>query len=139
MIEVFLVLNGNAAEAANYYSRAFRAQEPYMMKYSDMPEDPDCPLDETYKDLVAYAMVDTFAGQIALSDNDPGVVTEPNSSFWISVSSEDEEKLRESFNALAADGEVIMPMEPAFFSPLYGQVKDKFGFYWMFLIPDENM
>ncbi len=110
-----------------------------MMKYSDMPEDPDYPLDEASKDLVAYAMVDTFAGQIALSDNDPGVITDPNASFWISVSSDDEEKLRDSFNALAADGEVIMPMEPAFFSPLYGQVKDKFGFYWMFLIPDENM
>lgn len=38
---------------------------------------------------------------------------------------------------MAEEGEVIMPLEETFFSPLYGQVKDKYGFYWMIMSSEE--
>lgn len=139
MITVYLSFNGNTREALDYYVNIFNATDVFIMSFSDMPEDPDYPLTDDMKDLIAYSNFKTFAGEISMSDNMPGTITTPNESFWISVESEDEEELRRTFNSLAADGEIIMPMAPTFFSPLYGQVKDKYGFYWMFLIPDESM
>ena len=53
------------------------------------------------------------------------------------LSRNDLERLRRVFERLAKDGEVIMPLEPAFFSPLFGQVRDKFGFYWMIMSSEE--
>ena len=35
------------------------------------------------------------------------------------------------FSALAAQGAVIQPFQPTFFSPGFGMVKDKFGTHWI--------
>lgn len=139
MIKVYLSFNGNTKEALDYYVDVFNATDVYVLKFSEMPDDPDYPVTDDIKDLIAYSNFKTFAGDISLSDNMPGTISTPSESVWISVDSHDEVELRRAFDALAADGEVIMPMEPTSFSPLYGQVKDKFGFYWMFLIAEDEI
>ena len=59
----------------------------------------------------------------------------PSRASWILVSHTDHGLLRGAFDALAEEGEILQPLEPAFFSPLYGQLKDRFGYYWMFMDP----
>lgn len=130
MIEVYLNLNGNAKEAADYYARVFEAGVPDIMYYSDMPKEENIDIPEGSRDLVMHGAVNTFAGLIMLADNEPGVVITPNQGVWLTLSHKDLDRLRRVFDALAGDGEALMPLEPSFFSPLYGQVKDKFGFYW---------
>jgi PhnB protein len=134
MIEVYLSLNGNAAEAAIYYAQLFEAPEPYIMRFADMPKADQDQMPPGAENLVMYANVKTSVGDIMMSDMMPGSSVTPNEGVWINYSMKDEERLRQYFDAMAKDGEVLMPLEKTFFSPLYGQVKDKFGFYWMFMI-----
>ncbi len=130
MIEVYLNLNGNAKEAAAYYAQAFEAEAPSIMYYSEMPGDENTDMPKGSEDLVMHATVTTFAGVLMMADNEPGAVITPNQSVVLTLSHEDPVRLRRLFSALEKDGEVLMPLEKTFFSPLYGQVKDKYGFYW---------
>ena len=138
MIEVYLNLNGNTDEAAAYYARAFDAPEPYVMRYAQMPPAEQGNVSDDWKNLVIHANVKTFAGDIMLSDNPPDQVSAPSAALNICLSHTDLERLRRVFERLAKDGEVIMPLEPTFFSPLFGQVRDKFGFYWMIMSSEET-
>ena len=133
MIEVYLNFNGNAAEAAAYYAKVFEAPEPYIMRTSDMPAADQAGMPAGSENLVMHANVKTEVGDIMMSDLMPGSTVTPNESMWINYSCKDQERLRGFFDAMAKDGEVLMPLETTFFSPLYGQVKDKFGFHWMFM------
>lgn len=135
MIEVYLNLNGNAEEAANYYAKAFGAEAPYLMRFHDMPKEDQLNAAPGMEKLVIYGNVKTFAGDLMLSDELPGLTVNPTSAVWITLSHDDAQRVRSAFEALARDGEVLMPLEPAFFSPLYGQLRDKYGFHWMFMMP----
>lgn len=136
MVTVYLNTNGNAREAADYYVRVFDAGEPSIMNYSDMPE-ADQAETRGMEHLVMHANVKTFGGDIMLSDNMPGETIEPTAAVSICFSHEDPARLRTAFERLAQDGEILMPLEPTFFSPLYGMVKDKFGFHWMIMSSEE--
>jgi PhnB protein len=39
------------------------------------------------------------------------------------------------FDALANDGNVLMPMGPTFWSSCFGMVSDRFGLSWMVTVP----
>lgn len=138
MIEVYLTLNGNAKEAAEYYANVFGADAPYIMTADQMPKEENEEM-QFPPDFVVYSHVETFAGNIMMSDCIPGEEVTPNDSVWISVTDPDADKLHRVFDALAKDGDVLMALEPTFFSPLYGQLKDKFGFHWMLMLPDEEV
>ena len=135
MIEVYLNFNGQAEEAARFYAQAFGAPAPYLMRFADMPQENQQQAPPSMEQLLMYGNVKTFAGDIMLSDNIPGQEVLPNSAYWITVSHPDEHQLRQVFAALSEGGEVLMPLETTFFSPLYGQLKDRYGFHWMLMLP----
>lgn len=133
MIEVYLNFNGQAEEAALFYALAFSAPEPYLFRFADMPQEDQQQSPPGMENRLIHGNVKTFAGDIMLSDNLPGQEVTPTSANWISVADQDHDRLRQVFLALSQGGEVLMPLAKTFFSPLYGQLRDKFGFYWMFL------
>lgn len=135
MIEVYLSLNGNAQEAADYYAKVFDGKVAYVMKFNQLPPEEMKNMPKGADDLVMYANVKTYGGDIMLSDMMPGQKVKPNEGVWITFSDKNPDKLRKAFDRLAKDGKVVMPLEKTFFSELYGQVVDKFGFYWMLMIP----
>ena len=138
MITTYLNLNGNASEAIAYYAKVFKAPEPYVMRFSDMPEEDQQFLHKEHRHLVAYANVKTFAGDLMLADEFPGKIASPTSAVYINLSGKDEGRLREVFDALAKDGEVEMPLDTTFFAKLFGSLKDKYGFHWMIMTDDEG-
>jgi PhnB protein len=48
----------------------------------------------------------------------------------IAVFVSDPDKAREVFGKLQDGGQVVMPLQETFWSPLYGQVTDKYGVTW---------
>ncbi len=135
MITVYLNFPGNTREALLYYQQAFDAKDPYVMGYADMPKEDQQSAGSGMKDLVIYSALMTYAGELQMSDDLPELGFTPNGAYWISVTHDDADALRRTFEFFAKDGEVIMPMEPTFFSPLYGQAKDRYGYHWMLMLP----
>ena len=49
----------------------------------------------------------------------------------LSITADDEAHAKRLFDALAAGGNVFMPMGKTFWSPCFGMCSDKFGVNWM--------
>ncbi|MNY66043.1 hypothetical protein D3C86_2034100 [compost metagenome] len=67
---------------------------------------------------------------LMLSDNFPGQPYQIGSQVTIALTVNDAKKAEEIFGKLQEGGQVIMQLQETFWSPLYGQLTDKFGVTW---------
>lgn len=136
MISVYLNFPGNATEAARYYAQVFDAPEPEIMRPAALPPEDRAQMGQLPDDFTVHAMVETPAGDLMMSDTYPGAPVTPGSMVNLTFSHQDQAVVRQVFDRLAADGEVEMPLEPAFFNPLFGSVKDKYGLTWLVMMEE---
>ena len=128
----YLVTDGNGREAAEFYGRVFNVQ-PHVSLYGDMPADPEFPITDDLKDKVMHALIPFDEhNALMLSDNFPGAPYTVGNNLSIMYGDENPEHLKALFSALAEGGRIDTPLEATFWTPLYGQLTDKFGFTWQF-------
>lgn len=123
----YLMMDGNAKEAIEYYQKALDAQVLFLQTFGEMPENPEFPLPDEAKNRVSHAMLKVGESDLMFSDTFPGQPHQAGSQVTLCISTKDAEKSRQIFDALADGGQVDMPLQETFFSPLYGIVTDKFG------------
>jgi PhnB protein len=123
----YLVMDGNAKEAIQFYEKALDANVLFYQTFGEMPENPEFPLPEEAKDRVAHAMVRVGESDLMFSDTFPGQPIQRGNQVTICISTNDMEKSKQMYEALKQDGQVNMPLQETFFSPAYGIVTDKFG------------
>jgi PhnB protein len=123
----YLVMNGNAREAIQFYEKALDAQVLFSQSFGEMPENPDFPLPAEAKELISHATMKVGETDLMFSDTFPGQPHQSGNQVTICISTDDAEKARKMFDALQQDGQVTMPLQETFFSPAYGSVIDKFG------------
>lgn len=126
----YLVMDGNAKEAIQFYEKALDAQVLFSQSFGEMPENPEFPLPEEAKDLVSHATIRVGETEMMFSDNFPGQAHQSGTQVTICISTDDAEKAHKFFNALKDGGKVEMPIQETFFSPAYGSVIDKFGVFF---------
>ena len=123
----YLMMNGNAKEAIQFYEKALDGKVLFNQTFGEMPENPEFPLPEEAKELVSHAMVKVGETDLMFSDMFPGQTSQIGDQVTICISTNDIEKSKQIFENLKQDGVVKMPLQEAFFSPAYGIVTDKFG------------
>jgi PhnB protein len=123
----YLMMNGNAKEAIQFYEKALNAKVLFNQTFGEMTENPEFSLSEEAKELVAHAMLKVGETELMFSDNFPGQTSQIGDQVTICISTNDIEKSKQMFESLQQDGQVKMPLQEAFFSPAYGIVTDKFG------------
>ncbi|MFJ8259957.1 VOC family protein [Peribacillus asahii] len=123
----YLVMNGNAKEAIEFYEKALDAQVLFIQSFGEMPENPEYPLPAEAKDRISHATLKVGETELMFSDKFPGQPHQSGSQVTICISTNDAEKSRKMYEALQQGGQVIMPLQETFFSPAYGNVTDKFG------------
>nr|WP_202887440.1 VOC family protein [Cohnella zeiphila] len=123
----FLEMNGSANEAIDLYVKALDAKVAYMLRFGDMPENPEAPLPPEKKDWVNYAVLKIGDSELQISDHVTGSAYEKGTQITIVVQTDDKEKAAQYFEALKQGGRVNEPLQASFFSPAYGNVTDKFG------------
>jgi PhnB protein len=126
----YLVTNGNGQEAVKFYENALDAKVLYVQTFGDMPKNPERPTPEEVKDLVLNAHLKVGNTDLMLSDTFPGNPYQLGSQVTIAINISDVDKTKEVFGKLQDGGQVHMPLQETFWSPLYGQVTDKFGVMW---------
>lgn len=129
MLAPYLNFNGNTKEAVLFYAKVFHLESPRIMTFGQLPN-PSFPINEAMKDRVLHAQLEIGGGSLMFSD---ARIDEPVSfgdNITLMVNTQDPEELKGWFEALSAGGTILMPLQPTFFAPLYGQVKDKFGITW---------
>ncbi|OBZ10679.1 hypothetical protein A8L34_19060 [Bacillus sp. FJAT-27264] len=123
----YIMLNGQAKEAIQFYEQALGAQLLFKQTFGEGPQNPDSPLKAEDAALVAHAILKIGDTQIFVADCIPGLTLQQGNVLTICLTTDDSDQAKQFYQALQQGGQVILPLEAAYFSPAYGMVKDKFG------------
>lgn len=134
----YLIFDGNTREAVHFYEKVLGGEVIGIMTFGDMPADPNFPLTDDMKDRVMHAQLKIGDTDLMFSDTFEGMPYEPGNTIQIAIHPKDEARAKEVFAALANGGQVLMPLQKTDWSPLYGQVKDKFGITFQVNVPGES-
>ena len=138
-INAYLNFDGNTREAVEFYARVFETEALQVTTFAEGGEDPEHPLPPEARDRLMHARLYIDGTPLMFSDTYPGMPGRftIGNNFSLIITGADRGKMEQRFNALAAGGEVTMPLQETFWSKMYGQVRDKFGIEWQFsLDPD---
>ncbi|MDR2810030.1 MAG: VOC family protein [Tannerellaceae bacterium] len=131
MIEVspYLQFNGDCEVAFAFYKSVFGGEFEFLYRYKDVPTEK--PLSEWEKEKIMHISLPLMKG-VNLLGMDVLDVAEKSiaNRITIGIRTNNEEDTLRIFNALATDGDIIQPLQKAFFADLFGSVTDKFGFNW---------
>jgi PhnB protein len=123
----YLVMDGNAEEAIQFYEKALGAKVLFKQTFGEMPDNPEFPTPADVKERVGHAMLKVGETDLMFSDTFPGQPHQLGNQVTICISTNDVEKSKQIFEALQQGGQVSMQLQETHFSPAYGSVTDKFG------------
>lgn len=129
----YLSFEGRCEEAIEFYRSALGAEVEMLMRNKESPEAPGCELPPGSEDKVMHSCL--RIGDTAVMATDGMCSGNPEfKGFSLSVTARDGAEARRLFDALAAGGQVQMPLGETFFSPAFGMVADRFGVSWMIYV-----
>jgi PhnB protein len=123
----YLSFRDNAKDAMEFYQTVFGGTlQLNTFKEFDASEDP------SEDNKIMHAALETEDGiTIMASDTPASMDHQTTSNISLSLSGDDEEKLREYYDKLSANGTVTLPLEKAPWGDYFGMCNDKFGVRWM--------
>lgn len=121
----YITFAGNARQAMEFYKSALGG-ELAMNTFADFGNDgPD-------GDKIMHANLETPDGfTLMASDTPPGQEESSGNNIAISLSGDDNDKLRGYWDQLTEGAKVTMPLERQVWGDEFGQFTDKFGIQWM--------
>ena len=112
--------------AMEYYRSVFGGE----LTVSTFGETPGMGLPESENDKVMHSMLEAGSDMTLMAaDVPPGKDASPNGT--LTLSGDDEDKLRGWWDALSGDGTVGVPLEKAPWGDTFGMAIDKFGINWL--------
>jgi len=126
----YLVMDGNAKEAIQFYGKALDAQVVMVQTFGEMPANPDFPLPESARDRISHALLKVGETDLMFSDTFPGQPVQSSNQVQICIMTDQVEQAKRIYEALQEGGQVVMPLQETFWSPAYGILADKFGVNW---------
>lgn len=128
----YLMFDGKCEQAIEFYQDALHAEVLFKSYFREMPEsdDPNCQIPPGAEDKVMHATIKVGESELMMCD-DPSGQSTSFTGFAISISVASNSAANQFFNALAQDGEVLMPLAETFWSESFAMLKDKFGVSWM--------
>lgn len=131
-INPYFIFDGNAQAALDFYSDAFDVNVKEIMTFASMPESDEFHVPAELKNRIMHAVIEIDGNQLMFSDTMPGMPYTKGNDIGLAIIDTDRTLLQARFTKLAVGGTIVMPLEPTFWTPLYGQVKDQFGTDWQF-------
>ena len=131
-INPYLLFNGNAEQAFNFYKSVFGGDFAMLQRFKDTPEAGKVSLSE--KDKIVHVSLPLGKGSMLMGSDTPeslGQKVTVGNNFTISVSAESEDEANRLFNGLSVGGTVTMPMAKTFWGSYFGMFIDMFGVTWM--------
>ncbi|MGW6913059.1 VOC family protein [Kitasatospora sp. NPDC054939] len=123
-----LNFRGSAREALNFYQSAFGGHTA-VVTYKDAGNIQD----ESEADWVMWGQVVADNGFHVMAYDVPSAMPYEQGAnpFFVSVRGEDAEEISDLWHRLADGSNVLRPLEPAAWAPLYGMLTDRFGVTWV--------
>jgi PhnB protein len=130
-INPYLLFNGNAEEAFNFYRSVFGGEFITLQRFKETPEADNVPSGD--QDKIMHIALPIGQNVLMASDalESAGRTVTTGNNFSISVNAESEEEAEKFFNGLSAGGRASMPLEKTFWGAYFGMLTDKFDINWM--------
>jgi PhnB protein len=127
-LQPYLIFEGRCDEALEFYRDAIGAEIGMRMLFKDAPD--PAMADPRHAEKVMHAQFSV--GDTVVMASDGRVSGTPQfQGFALTLTAANEAEAERLFKALAAGGEVRMPLAKTFFAKLFGMVADRFGVAWM--------
>lgn len=122
----YLILNGKADEAIEFYRSTLGAKQEVLLRFGDV--DDSCPA--AMKQRVMHSAL-RFGGALVMLSDGPGEgALPPTGIVSVALDFDDAAELRRVFDALSASGKVIEKVIQASWG-LFAALHDRFGVSWM--------
>ncbi len=130
LVQPYLFFGGRCEEALEFYRTAFGAQVDFLMRYKESPEPPvSGQLPPGWENKVMHTSFRVGGTTLMATDGDKE--GQKFAGFSLSLALPTTAEAERAFTALAAGGQVMLPLTKTFWSPCFGMLTDKFGIGWM--------
>lgn len=127
-LKSYLVFNGNAEEALNFYAEVFNGTKSDILRYKD------CPDEETpvgYENKIVLSNLSFNGCTIGLADTLPSMKADFGSlGHATAIFCDTEQQLNDIYTKLSFGGQIKCELCNPSFAKLYSEVLDKFGVLW---------
>jgi PhnB protein len=124
----YLTFNGDCEAAFKFYERCLGGKIEFMMTHGESPMAEQ--VSPEWRGKVMHARLSLGPDALMGSDAPPNLYERP-AGFSVSLSVGTPAEAERTFNALAENGTVRMPIQQTFWSVRFGMVVDRFGIPWM--------
>jgi len=128
-LEPYLFFHGRCEEALNFYKECLRGEIVGLNRFAGSPMESQVGSD--YKDKVMHASFVAGDVKFMASDGRPAAPRDGDDDIALSLATGDAAEGERVFNALAAGGQVTMPLQDVFWGGKFGSLTDRFGVQWM--------
>jgi PhnB protein len=125
----YLNFNGTAEKAIKLYEGALGARVESIQRYGDVKEMNTPP---EHRSRVMHAELRIDEGAIMMSDSPAGMPVSGGNNVHVALDFSDPGEMSKKFDALAAGGTVVMPLQDTFWGAKFGMLTDAYGINWMF-------
>lgn len=135
LINPHILFNGNTEEAFSFYKSVFGGEFAMLVRFKDMPSDPDNPIPESDADKIMHIALPIGKSDLLMAGDIPeknrGQELETGNRFSISIRAESKEEADKLYNGLSAGGQIEMPMADSPWGSYFGMFADQYGIQWM--------
>ncbi|GAA4869412.1 VOC family protein [Paenibacillus vulneris] len=130
----FIMLDGQAAEAIEFYQEALNSKLLFKTTYGEGKDADGLP--EEVKTRISHAVLQTGENDLMVADIFPGQPYVIGDQVNICITATQQNEIKEMFTKLSEKGRVIFPLQETEFSPCFGIVKDRFNITFQFFMND---
>ena len=135
-VSTYLNFPRSTEEAFVFYKKVFGTEfAGPVMRFGDMPANPDHPLAEADRNLVMHVELPILGGHVLMGTDAPesmGFALVPGNNLFINLEPDGRSETDRLFQALSEGGKIEMPLQQMFWGGYFGSLVDRFGIHWMF-------
>jgi PhnB protein len=132
-LNVYLYFQGDCEQAFRFYKDVFGGEFEFMGRYKDVPQQARanyayCTDEQIMHVSLPISKETILMGADLINPNHQS--SESMNSFSLYITAETRKEAERIFNALSAEGDIIVAIDDQFWGSYYGQCFDKFGINW---------
>jgi PhnB protein len=142
-VSTYLNFPRTTEQAFLFYKAVFGSEfSGPVARFGEMPvAEGQPPVAEADKNLVMHVELPILAGHVLMGTDaaeSMGFTVTPGNNVYIVLEPDTRGETDRLFAALAAGGQIEMPLQEMFWGDYYGSLADRFGIRWMFNCPSKT-
>lgn len=135
----YLIFNGQAEDAANFYANVLNGKIENLYRYDSMPSTPEMPIPEKCKQMIMHCCIIFPGGSMSVADTLPHDKRNfGNRGHMLTLDCDSIAQAEEVYAKLTEGAQKIeCELAEAFFAKRYAELVDRYGVLWAIMFEDK--